>query len=396
MPTTNSPNMNLPIPGVGSEPGPDYASDINNSLTIIDQHDHSNGSGVPVTPSGLNINTDLTLNNNSLTNIEALTLTAQSSLSTLLSIYAINNDLYFNDGLGNAVRITQSGGIAGSPGSIANLTSPASATYVSASQTFVWQSDTGIAANMDAGSLLLRNLSPNSNFALTLQPPAALSSNYSITLPTLPPTNNRFMQLDSSGTITALYILDQVTITTAANQMQVKDGGISTAKLADSSVTTSKIADANVTTAKIADSNVTTAKIASSAVTTAKIANANVSLAKLTGIPQYIAASTSVVITPQRTAGSAFLITLGQISVGSTANIAVVGSSLVIGLSSSVTGPIYNQTITPSATMPLSTINYVYYVGASSTPQTITLTLTAFGPGASASLVNCSLVAYEL
>ena len=33
---TNSPNMNLPIPTVGGEPGPNYATDVNSSLTLVD------------------------------------------------------------------------------------------------------------------------------------------------------------------------------------------------------------------------------------------------------------------------------------------------------------------------------------------------------------------------
>jgi hypothetical protein len=62
----------------------------------------------------------------------------------------------------------------------------------------------------------------------------------------------------------------------AANKIHIKDGGVTTAKIADSAVTTAKIADSNVTTAKIADSNVTTAKIADSAVTTEKIQNGTI------------------------------------------------------------------------------------------------------------------------
>jgi hypothetical protein len=59
--------------------------------------------------------------------------------------------------------------------------------------------------------------------------------------------------------------VDNVTIELAAGVLQVKDLGISTAKLANLAVTTAKIADSNITTAKIADSNITSAKIATSA-----------------------------------------------------------------------------------------------------------------------------------
>jgi hypothetical protein len=49
---------------------------------------------------------------------------------------------------------------------------------------------------------------------------------------------------------------------TSAGQLQVKDSGITTAKLNDNAVTTAKITDLNVTTAKIAADAITTAKIA--------------------------------------------------------------------------------------------------------------------------------------
>jgi len=62
---------------------------------------------------------------------------------------------------------------------------------------------------------------------------------------------------------------------------KITDSGVTTTKIADDAVTTSKIADSGVTTAKIADSNVTTAKIADSNITTAKIANDNVTTSKI-------------------------------------------------------------------------------------------------------------------
>lgn len=61
----------------------------------------------------------------------------------------------------------------------------------------------------------------------------------------------------------------------------MKDGNITTRKLADGSVTTEKIADGNVTTQKIADQNVTTGKLQDSGVTTEKIAEKNIVNSKL-------------------------------------------------------------------------------------------------------------------
>ena len=66
-----------------------------------------------------------------------------------------------------------------------------------------------------------------------------------------------------------------------SGRLQVKDLGVTSAKINNGAVITAKIADANVTTAKILDANVTTAKILDANVTTAKIADANVTPAKL-------------------------------------------------------------------------------------------------------------------
>ena len=201
MATTDTPNMELPLPTVGQESGPQYAFDINAALTLVDSHDHTPGKGVQITPAGMNINTALNFQDNFATNMGGITFLAQSSAPADGTIYMSGVDLYYIDGNGNNVRMTQSGGVAGTPGSIAGLTSPASATYVSASKTFVWQSNAGIAANLDAASLVMRNISPNSTYALTLQPPAALGSNYSLTLPTIP-SNTSFVTIDTSGNIT--------------------------------------------------------------------------------------------------------------------------------------------------------------------------------------------------
>jgi len=55
--------------------------------------------------------------------------------------------------------------------------------------------------------------------------------------------------------------VDNVSTQLSGGAIIVKDGGVSTAKLADTAVTTAKIADSNVTTAKIADSAVAFAKL---------------------------------------------------------------------------------------------------------------------------------------
>ena len=84
-----------------------------------------------------------------------------------------------------------------------------------------------------------------------------------------------------AGTSLAVQVDGSTIEINGSNQAQVKDAGISAAKLASDAVETAKILDANVTTAKLADDAVTTAKITDANVTTAKLADANVTTAKI-------------------------------------------------------------------------------------------------------------------
>ncbi len=242
--------MNLPVPVVGVEPGQQFAIDINDCMSLIDSHDHTAGSGVQITPGGLNINTDLTINNNNLIDARSLRMSVQTpplaGVDDLGCLYVSGVDLYYNDENGNQIQITQSGGVAGTPGSISNLTSPASASYVAADQTFVWQSAANTAANMDGGSFILRNIVANS-FGITLSPPS-LASNYTITLPALP-ASQKFMTIDASGNMAAPWAVDNSTLEIASSTtLQIKDSGVTSAKIAANNVTLDKIVARAITT----------------------------------------------------------------------------------------------------------------------------------------------------
>lgn len=90
--------------------GPDWAQLLNDIVDILDLHDHSSGKGVRVSTSGLNIDEDLELNSNNLTETRSVRLEAQGAAlveaSDLRCVYALGGDLYYNNSSGAAVQIT--------------------------------------------------------------------------------------------------------------------------------------------------------------------------------------------------------------------------------------------------------------------------------------------------
>lgn len=232
--TTISTNMNLPIPIVGQDPGPTWAQDINACLTLVDLHNHTSGAGVPIPTSGLTIDADLAINNFNITLIKSARFTVQSAAlaggSDLGCLYVTGVDLYFNDVNGNHIQLTQSGGVAGSPGTISNLVSPASASYNVGAVTFVWQSNTTTPANTDCGSVILRNISASSK-GLTLSPPSSMAADYTLTLPALP-ASQKMVTCDASGNLSAAWAPDNSSIEVSSNVFQVKAGGVTEAMLA--------------------------------------------------------------------------------------------------------------------------------------------------------------------
>jgi hypothetical protein len=258
MSSTISPNMSLVIPGVGSEAGPLYATDVNNSLTLIDLHDHSEGRGVQITPAGLNINADLSINGNSITEALSIVLTTSASASTTaLSLSAapggespVRQDLWYTDDTGVQIQITKNG--------IVNATATSIDGESYSAGTFYWtQSQDSLPttpANFDIGSITIRPNTAATTNGVKLQPASAISSQYSISLPLLP-ASQKIMSLDASGNMVATYIVDNSTIEISSNTIRVKDQGITAAKVLNNTLTTNQISlTAGITQGQLADS----------------------------------------------------------------------------------------------------------------------------------------------
>lgn len=111
-------NMNLDLPTVSTTLGPEWASKLNAALEAVDEHDHSDGKGIKVTPAGLDINDDLDFQSNDLQNAGVVGIASGASVDTakLSSLQRVGQNLYWVNSSGTSVQITSGSSIV-SPGS---------------------------------------------------------------------------------------------------------------------------------------------------------------------------------------------------------------------------------------------------------------------------------------
>jgi len=197
-----TPLMSLPNPVPGTDPGPDYANNLFNSLNIIDGHNHSPGSGNPINSSGILLNSDFPFNGFNATTLRSVRFTPQNSplsvATDLGCLYESGVDLYFNDGNGNQIRITSGGTVNATSSGISSGT----ATAAFAGGVLVVDSNTNTPGNIQCGSVLIGDNTVGSNF-ITLSAPSALAASYPLVLPAALPGATSFVTLDSSGNVAA-------------------------------------------------------------------------------------------------------------------------------------------------------------------------------------------------
>jgi len=206
MSTTPNMNLDLPIPEVTT--GPQYANMLVDALETIDNHDHSSGKGPRITPSGLNINANLSFADFLATSVGGVRLTSLGSQpvggSDLRQLYSYNGELYYRDSAGNAVKITDGGNV--------NITAPGggfsgdfgtgteSVPYSSSTKVYSFLQDTGIAAPISAYQLKLLDDSSGSG-TITISPPSGTITSHSFILAAALPASQSFMQIDGSGNL---------------------------------------------------------------------------------------------------------------------------------------------------------------------------------------------------
>lgn len=398
MPTT--PNMNLQLPTPSVTPGPTYATENNQAFDVVDAHDHTSGKGVAIPSAALNINADLPFNAHNATELRSARFEDNgAALSTGTDIncaYVTNGDLYFNNSSGVQIQLTAAGGLnAASIGAIGGDygTSTASLYYSSPADTFYFTSNTNIPANIDAGSVIFREVTTSPN-GIEISSPSGLAAGYTITLPAALPGSTKVLSVSSSGVLAT-----GVAGTVDANDLATN--AVTTSKILDLNVTTGKLADDAVETVKIKDLNVTTGKLADGAVTQVK-RTANIVTSAAGGLVSYTFPSApgaqvtvtnlSVTITTVGKPVRLSIISDGSGNASFTRNTSASGSFNIYFYRGVTQIARYQHNLPQNVTMPTSAYNMI------DTPAAGTYTYTVQVQGASITIdfTNCKLVAQEM
>lgn len=208
---TTTPNMGMALPTVGGSSGA-WGTLLNDALlNKVDLHDHSNGLGVQITPSGLNINADLTFAGNGLTNLGKAAFTAVTALasgSKTLFVSSADNELYWRTQSGSNVKLTNGaslnvsafvGGIGGDYSAVS-----AALNYDNADTRYTFKQAGGTTwARIASGELRVYETGTSETFYVGIAAPAALAGSYTITLPTAAPGSTQLMQMSSAGVVSA-------------------------------------------------------------------------------------------------------------------------------------------------------------------------------------------------
>lgn len=188
-----SPNMNLIIPTVGTEPGPTYAFDVNASLTLIDQHDHTPGKGVPITSGSLAIDADLPFNGFSATHLATVGFDAQSTATSNIQSLSVApggesptqfQDLFYTDSNGTKIQITKDGALIPSTADVEGINYIPGGTF-QFTQAQPPDNHPLRPANIDSGSITLRPNIDSTVLGVTLDA-AGINSTYTLALPANP------------------------------------------------------------------------------------------------------------------------------------------------------------------------------------------------------------------
>lgn len=194
-------NMGITLPEVGITPGPSWATLLNAAFARVDIHDHSTGKGLLIPTAGLNINADVGINTYKLLNTGSLNLTQQSADDGLSStIYNKNGDLFYKNGTGAVVKITNgsglnlsaTGGFGGDYGSGDEI-----AKYTTSTTLYEFNKDLTTLAKVALSDLKIANFTDNTKY-LTLKAQGVVAGN--LYLPSTLPADGELYPMIIAGT----------------------------------------------------------------------------------------------------------------------------------------------------------------------------------------------------
>lgn len=202
----NTPNMGLLLPTVGVTLSPEWASELNTALGLIDSHNHAPGSGSLIGTAGIRVDSDFDFGGFNATGLRTVRISDQTSItlgaSDRRAVYSKNGDLYYVNASAAEVQITSGGSIAGATGSISGLTSPASASFSSVTGSFSFLKDSSKPGKLAISDISLYEFNNATAAPITLASPASLANAYTLTLPPAVPTALAlYPSVDTSGTM---------------------------------------------------------------------------------------------------------------------------------------------------------------------------------------------------
>jgi len=128
-----TPNMNLQKAEPSVTPGPDWAQMLNVIIDALDAHDHSSAKGVRITPSGLDINSDLSFSGNDAVSLRSSRYNEQTAVladpADVRAIYSKDGNLYWNNAAGAPVQITSGTSVVTSISNAFSTTTPGAYPY---------------------------------------------------------------------------------------------------------------------------------------------------------------------------------------------------------------------------------------------------------------------------
>lgn len=213
MPTSPTQNMGLVLPTLNGDIG-EWDDIINEALgNVIDEHDHSAGKGVRITPLGLDINADLSFGGHRALNTSAVQLTAvaaaaMAGINRSLWVNSADNELYWRNNAGTDIKFTTGGtlnisllgGIGGD-----YTASGALFSFDDATDRFLAQQQGSPRpwAGLAIGNLDIYQQAASIVNRVRIQSPSALAASYALTLPTALPGSTQLLQLSAAGAIVA-------------------------------------------------------------------------------------------------------------------------------------------------------------------------------------------------